>query len=233
MKIKGLTILGVISFLVVFWINFIDFKLSTFSLFIGKSKNVENIIENLCLAYLTAYFFYFINIYLVEMREKKKVLPFLSFKVKSILSANERFFSILFQDKNVKVSELTSKKLEEVLDEKNLKSLKIYYHENSTLSEFISKNREIIFTNISKVLESGKYVDDELRILLLEMRESLFLKENYAFNLKDIELDSLKKYNNVLYRYINQHRKLEKYFDKNFRNYYLLNFPRYFRKKVK
>src|SRR5690606_39055652 len=116
------------------------------------------------------------NIYLVEMREKKKVLPFLSFKVKSILSANERFFSILFQDKNVKVSELTSKKLEEVLDEKNLKSLKIYYHENSTLSEFISKNREIIFTNISNVLESGKYLDDELRILLLEMRESLFLK---------------------------------------------------------
>lgn len=233
MKIRGLTILGIISFLVVFWINFIDFKLPTFSFFIGKSNKLESIIENLCLAYLGAYFFYFINIYLVERREKRKALPYISYKVKIILSANHRFCSILFQNKNVKVFELTREQIEKVLDKKHLKNLKIYQHENLSLIEFISKNRKSILVNISKVLESGKYVDEELKILLLEMRESLFLKENYAFNLDNIELDTLKKYHNVLYKYINQNRNLQKYFEKNLRRYYLLNYPRYFRKKVK
>lgn len=232
MKIRGLTIVSIIAFLLLFWINFIDFKFSTIPFFNGKAKNLETITENLSLAYLAAYFFYFINVFLVESREKKIILPFLSAKVKGILHVNERFLSILFQNKKVDISEVSKSRLEKILDEKNLKRLKIYNNENLTLSEYIQKNRQLILSNISETLESGKYVDDELRVLLLKMRQSLFLKENYAFNSQNIELDKLKKYHNVIYIYLNLHRELQRYFEKNLQKYYLLNYPFHFRKKV-
>lgn len=78
MKIKGLSIIALISLLIVVWINFIDFKFET-SL---NAIKVENLIENLCMSYIAGYIFFFLNNYLVEREEKKHIMPYIASNVR-------------------------------------------------------------------------------------------------------------------------------------------------------
>jgi hypothetical protein len=70
-------------------------------------------------------------------------------------------------------------------------------------------------------------------VILFKMKESLFLKKNYAFNSKDFNLEKFETYYNVFFKYFEIDEELHKYYKKNLKEYYRLNFPKHFRKKIK
>lgn len=122
---------------------------------------------------------------------------------------------------------------EKLLDKSNLDDLKIFNFEKYTFAEYLIYNRNSILKNINKILKSGKYVDDELKVILFSLKDSLFLEKDYAFNSADFDLSKLKTYYNVFYKYSENVKKLEVYFNRNLKKYYYLNYPKQFRKKLK
>ena len=84
MKIKGLSIIALVSLLLVVWINFIDFKFET-SL---NAVKLEILIENLCMSYIAGFIFFFLNSFLVERNEKKHIMPYIASNVMSLISNN-------------------------------------------------------------------------------------------------------------------------------------------------
>ena len=60
MKIKGLSIIAILSLLIVIWINFIEFKFE--ELIPDKGAKFESLIENLCMSFIAGYMFYALNV---------------------------------------------------------------------------------------------------------------------------------------------------------------------------
>ena len=92
MKIKGLSIFAIISFIIVLIINCTSWKLVCNSC---KADKIEAITENLCLSYIAGYIFYFLNIYLVERREKKHIMPYIARNVIGIIVNNYSIINCL------------------------------------------------------------------------------------------------------------------------------------------
>lgn len=233
MKIKGLTIIFFFALTITVWINFVDYKFPTLSMFIGKEGKLESVIDSFCLSYIAGYFFYFINVYLVEREEKKSILPYISFKVNLILGRYDHLIQVLKKDGKLKKFYPSKDEFEELLEKKNLEDLKIFNFEKYNFIDYLKYNRNSNLKNINKILKSGKYVDDELKVILFNLKESLFMKKDYAFNSLDFDLSKMQTYNNVFYKYSEDIKKLETYFDNNLKKYYYLNYPKHYRKKIK
>ncbi|MDG2432569.1 hypothetical protein [Flavobacterium sp.] len=233
MKIKGLTIIFFLTLLITVWINFVNYKFSVIPFFLGKADKLEGMIDGFCLSYITGYFFYFINVYLVERTEKKSILPYISFKIKLVLDRNNHFIQVLKKDIKLRKNYPTKEEFEILLEKKNLDDLKIFNFEKYNFLEYLKYNRNSTLKNINKILKSGKYVDEELKEILLSLKESLFLKKDYAFNSQDFDLSKMKTYYNVLYNYSQDIKALQNYFDRNLKKYYCLNYPKHFRNKIK
>jgi hypothetical protein len=76
------------------------------------------------------------------------------------------------------------------------------------------------YNTINIVFQSGtKHIDEELRRILLEINDSLYLKENYAFNSDDFIDDSLEKYHLVFFNYFTLIQKLNHYYNKKLKKY--------------
>jgi|GEM_PF-1870073 len=232
MKIKGLTVIFVLTFIITFWINFIDFKFNTFGIFTNKAVKAETIIDNLCLSYIAGYIFYFLNVYLVEREEKKSILPYISFKTNLIIANNYHIIRVLKQDIHLRNYYPSSEEFEELLKYDNLKVLKIYNYEKNSLLSFFQIRRTATVKTINRILNSGKYVDDELKAILFSLKESLYLKKDYAFNEESFDIKKFQTYRLVFFNYFQDIQKLENYFQKNFQKYYVLNYPKDFRKKL-
>ncbi|MHC0440997.1 hypothetical protein [Flavobacterium sp. 3-210] len=232
MKIKGLTLILVGAIIISFWINFIDFKLPAFWLFKSKASKLESIIDNLCLSYIAGYMFYFLNVYLVEIEEKKSILPYISFKTMLIIANNVHIIKILKQDIRLKNYYPTQKEFRELLKTENIKSLKLYNYENETLLTYFEIRRTATIKTINKILNSGKQVDDELKSILFSLKDSLFLKKKYAFNSQLFDENKFVVYEKVFYNYFQDIQKLDIYFRRNFKKYYLQNYPKHYRKEL-
>ena len=101
MKIKGLSIIALMSLLIVVWINFIDFKFET-SL---NAVKVENLIENLCMSYIAGYIFFFLNSYLIERDEKKHIMPFIARNVIGMIVNNYSIINCFKGNMNMKLND--------------------------------------------------------------------------------------------------------------------------------
>ena len=233
MRIQGLTIIFFFALTITVWINFIDYKFITISLFQGKENQLEQVLDNFCLSYIAGYFFYFLNVYLVERAEKKAILPYIGFKVSSILNRHSHLIKVLKKDDISKKCYPTKDEFQNLLAMTNLDDLKIFHFEKYTFLEYLNYNRDSIIKNINKVLKSGKYVDDELKVILFSLKESLFLKKDYAFNSNDFNLKNMITYYNVFFKYSQDVKRLDDYFEKNLKKYYYLNYPKHYRKKIK
>ncbi|MFB9079451.1 hypothetical protein ACFFLS_06155 [Flavobacterium procerum] len=232
MKIKGLTVIFVLTSIITFWINFIDFKFNAFWIFSNKADKAETVIDNLCLSYIAGYIFYFLNVYLVEKQEKKSILPYISFKTNLIISNSNHIIKVLKQDVHLKEFYPALKEFEELLKYDNVKDLKIYNYENHNLVSFLMIRRNSTVKTINKILKSGKHVDDELKSILFSLKDSLFLKKGFAFNLPTFDIKKFPDYDLVFFKYFQDIERLDLYFHKNFKKYYLLNYPKHYRRKL-
>ena len=218
MKIKGLTIILIICLLIVIWISFIEFKFT--ELIDGKGKTFEDIIENLCLSYIAGYMFYFLNVYLVERKEKKAILPFVARNVMLLLVNNSSIISCLRGNSKIDLKNFpTKEEFKTLLEKVNPKDNVPFF--------YIQKNWFYLFQNrqkstndyIDKILLSGKYIDEDLRRILLEIQSSLYLKEDYAFNSESYSKTNLSEYSIVFKNYFDLIESLSKYYYKNLKQY--------------
>lgn len=233
MKIRGLTTIFFGALLISFWINFIDFKFHTFWIFTEKAGKLNSILDNLSLSYIAGYIFYFINVYLVERTEKKHILPYVAYKVNSILVNNYHIIRVLKQDAKLKDYYPDREEFFELLSFENLSKIKIYNYEDKTFITYLNIRGKGTSKNIEKVLTSSKYVGDELKSILLKLSESMLLNEDYCLNTSTYDAKTFNKYNGVFNTYFNEIEVLYKYYDKNLKLYFHLNFKGLHKRKYK
>ena len=209
MKIKGLSIIALVSLLIVVWINFIDFKFET-SL---NAVKIENLIENLCMSYNAGYIFFFLNSYLVEREEKKHIMPYISSNVMSLISNNHTIIHNITGVMKFDFSWwLTEQEFKEHLSKIQSQEKVKFYFPKDDWTFFLNKRNTSTIDTVDKLLLSGKYLDEELRNILFEIRGSSFLRQ-------DCNLFS--EYNYKTWnRYFKRIEKLKPYFDKNLKEYY-------------
>jgi len=214
MKIKGLSIFAIISFIIVLIINFTSWKLVCDTC---KADKIEAIIENLCLSYIAGYIFYFLNIYLVERREKKHIMPYIASNVIRLISNNHTIIhnatGKMKFDFNWWLSEQEWK---DYLSKTDYEEKVKFYFPKENWIYFINKRNKSTLNTIDKLLLTGKYLDEELRNLLFEIRESSFLNEDNNLFSDNI----LGKHYKTWFRFFDRVEKLKPYFDKNLKSYY-------------
>jgi hypothetical protein len=233
MKIKGLTLIFILTFFVTFWINFIEFKFNTFWIFTDKASKAETIIDNLCLSYIAGNIFYFINVYLVERTEKKHILPYVADKVQSIIINNTHIIWVLKQDTKIGRYFPERTEFSQLLSFENLLKIKIYNYEKKDFITYLNIRAEGTIKNIDKILNSGKYVDDELKAILFKLKESMLLNSDYCLNSSNYDARKFNRYNGVFSSYFKEIENLSEYYDKNLKSYYKLNHTGTYLKKYK
>lgn len=218
MKIKGLTTIAVLSSIIILWINFVDIKLP--ELIPGKGPKIENLIENICLAYVTGFMFYYLNIYLVERKEKKSILPYIARYVQLMVVNNHSIINCLKNDSKLDPNYFPTKEEFKVLLAGVRPKEKIpFYYKNENWIYLFKNRQESTLRGLNKIFMSGKHLDDELRRLLLEIQSSLYLTDNYAFNSDDFSDSDLSKYWLVFSNHFELIKKLKAYYDKNLKVY--------------
>ena len=210
MKIKGLLIFAIISFIIVLIINCTSWKLVCNSC---KTDKIEAIIENLCLSFIAGFIFYFLNIYLFERREKKHIMPYIASNVMRLISNNHTIIhNITGQmkfDFNWWLNEQEFK--EHLANIQSQEKVKYYFPKENWIF-FLNKRNTATIDTVDKLLLSGKYLDEELRDILFEIRYSAFLND-------DTDLFSKNNYK-TWFRYFERVQRLKPYFDKNLKSYY-------------
>ena len=209
MKIKGLSIIALISLLLMVWIDFIDFKFET-SL---NAVKVENLIENLCMSYIAGYIFFFLNSYLVEREEKIHIMPYIASNVMSLISNNHTIIHNITGVMKLDFSwRLTEQEFKEHLSKIQSQEKVKFYFPKEDWTFFLNKKNTSTIDTVDKLLLSGKYLDEELRNILFEIRGSSFLRQ-------DCNLFSINNYK-TWNRYFQRIEKLKPYFDRNLKEYY-------------
>jgi hypothetical protein len=230
MKIKGLTIISLFCFGIIIWINFISFKFN--ELIFGTAEKTEFLVETICLSFIAAYIFYYLNVYLVEKRERKTILPFISKNVISIIVNNHSIIKCLKKDQKISLDFHPNKEeFKELLSKINPNDKSPYYYQNENWLFLLKNRQESTLDLINRIFLSGKYVDEKLRKILLEMQYSLYLKHNYAFNSSDFNDSNFEKYNVVFLNYFKLIKELNEYYEKHLKEYYLMTLPKRLRKK--
>jgi len=230
MKIKGLTIISLLCFGIIIWINFISFKFN--ELILGTAEKTEFLIETLCLSFIAAYIFYYLNVYLVEKKERKTILPFISKNVISIIVNNHSIIKCLKNNQKISFNYYPDKEeFKELLRNVNPKDKSPYYYQNENWLFLLKNRQESTLDLINRIFLSGKHVDEKLRTILLEMQYSLYLKDNYAFNSSDFSDSNLEKYNVVFLNYFKLIKELNEYYEKHLKEYYLMTLPKRLRRK--
>ncbi len=100
--------------------------------------------------------------------------------------------------------------------------LPLFYKNENWIYLFKIRQKSTIQT-IERILLAGKHIDEELRSILLNMYSSLYLKEEYAFNSDDFEEEDLSKYSRVIKTHFDLIEKLNSYYNKNLKKYYVFN----------
>lgn len=235
--IKWLTFFLLVSVLLTSWINFIPFKLP--ELINGGGKKFEQIMDALSLSYIASYLFYLINIYFPEKREKKHILPWIARKIQSILTNNKSIREYLIHS-TIQGKELItekdyrdililinpkekpkSKDVQLIVAGKSVKGKSIF---RDNWQQYLSKKRETTISQIETVIVSSKYVDERTKVILYKMRDSLFLREDYAFNTADFQKESLVDSYKVFHDYFKLIDELQEHYKQQLKKYYQLEF---------
>lgn len=225
MKIRELTIIAVFCLTIVIIIDFTSFKVT--ELIYDKGVKFEKLIYTLSISYLASYIFYFLNVYLKEKQEQKAIFPLIASNVISILVNNQSIINALKkQPINSSLLDFPNQfEFKELLQKIDPKQNTSMFYKDKPWIYLFQNRRESTLKTIDKIFASGKHVDDTLRVILLKMQSSLYLKEDYAFNSYDYEKNSLGDYSLVFYKYFELIQELRVFYEKNLKKYYEKSLP--------
>jgi phage terminase large subunit len=151
-------------------------------------------------------------------------LPFVARNVIGIIVNNYSIINCINGNMKMTLSEYpTLDELKVSLSKINPKNkLPLFYKNENWIYLFKIRQKSTIQT-IERILLAGKHIDEELRSILLNMYSSLYLKEEYAFNSDDFEEEDLSKYSRVIKTHFDLIEKLNSYYNKNLKKYYVFN----------
>jgi hypothetical protein len=169
------------------------------------ANTLGNIFYKICLAYLTAYIFYFLNVYVKSQQDLNEVNYFIGRQVASIIGENA---SIIIEFRNndfVKRTDIypSEEELKDILKSIKIndgpyKSISDYKTTWLTYFDFYKKRTR---KNIEKILYKNNYLDSKLVSILSELDDSEFfmhLDNKVLFENSDGDLSfmasSLSKY---------------------------------------
>ncbi|GHT41519.1 hypothetical protein FACS189437_08530 [Bacteroidia bacterium] len=191
MKIKELFIMAITCLLIVLWINFIDIKIPEIKE--GYGEKFEVIVNALCLSFVSAFIFYYVNVYLKENEEK---LSFLIYTTNSLTR-------ILAQSRDCLMEMgFVEEKEEDNYPVYRFKEHEIMYQimQTHTDEDFnkiatIHKNsKNIIKDEIKNLFLLNRFYDVRLRSRLAGILECDFLRIN---DIKPYLLDNVKRERNT------------------------------------
>jgi uncharacterized membrane protein len=141
-------------------IDFIECKFQ--ELIPGKGAKFESIIENLCMSFIAGYMFYVLNVYLVERRERKYILPFMVRNVINLIVNNYSVICCLRENQKMDFKFPAKEELNKTLLLINPREkIPFYYKDKDWI--YLFKNRQSSTLDyINRIFLSGKYVDEEL-----------------------------------------------------------------------
>jgi hypothetical protein len=225
MKIKGLSIIALICLVIVLTIDLSSFKIP--EIIVGTADKSENLIHTLLISYLASYIFYFLNIYLKDRQEQKAIFPLIANNVISIIGNNQSIIKALkHQSINSSLKYLPSQtEFKELLKVVNPKDNAPMFFKDKSWIYLFQNRRESTLKTIDKIFASGKHVDDNLRLILLKIQSSLYLKEDYAFNSDNYDKSSLETYSLVFYKYFALIQELHDFYNKNLKKHYERSLP--------
>lgn len=225
MKIKGLSIIAAFCLAIVIIIDFTSLKIP--QLIDGKGAKFEMLIYTLSISYLASYIFYFLNVYLKEKQEQKAIFPLIASNVISIIVNNQSIINALKnQPINSSLRDFpTQSEFKELLQKVDPKQNAPMFYKDKPWMYLFQNRRDSTLKMIEKIFASGKHVDDDLRVILLKMQSSLYLREDYAFNSDNCEKDTLGDYSLVFYKYFELVQELRVFYEKNLKKYYERSLP--------
>jgi len=228
---KYLSLLFILSLISITWINFINIKIIE----INNGYKLEKIIENICEGYVISYIFYIICIYYPEKNDRKFILPWISKKIEFIINGNNNLVEEILSSNNINNSNLIKLEYPNGASWKNyLKNINpkgktnqkkmqlliggIKYNNVTKQSEiwsfYLMRNKENTNERINDLLSNSKYIDGNLLRILLEMKDSLFLKDNWGFNSNSFNKMDLSEFSLVFENYFKLIKNLSIYYNK-------------------
>lgn len=225
MNIKSLSIFAVFCLVVILIIDFSSFKIP--ELVEGTATRAESLIYTLCISYIASYIFYFLNVYLKEKKERDSILPLIANDVILILVNNQSIIKALKQQPiNSSLNDTpTQEEFKELLKKVDPNENAPMFYKDKSWIYLFQNRRQSTLKKIEKIFISGKHVDVHLRVILLQMQSSLYLKEDYAFNSSSFKKKSLADYSLVFYKYFRLIQELRKFYNKNLKKYYERSLP--------
>ncbi|UFH36347.1 hypothetical protein [Flavobacterium acetivorans] len=152
------------SILLVIWIDYIPYKLSSF---VENPDKFEIVISNLSLAYIAGCIFYYRNTYLPEKRNSKRIKRIINNDVVFIIGKRKKLSSL----KNLNV------------DEKFEISLN---GENVFIGEFLKKLQIDLHNNLDSILVIKERLPPELLKWVLLLKKHPYFKSNFT-NLEELD----------------------------------------------
>lgn len=232
----------IISILLILWIDFIDNVRIPMLISIDYHK-VNSLLENISLAYVTSFIFYYIVVKLKENNDRKNIYPFIA-DYTYVLMNNCMIFSSIMRD----YAYIKKESFEPRIDNRNINiypnpeeikeiCLKINPNELKNQDIGLAGRRAIphffgIMINSSVeidyflkiIMEKSAYMDTDLLRLLTDIRTSGYHKDMISygktaiFSAKHAEAN-LVVYEKPLEHYFDLFRKLEIYSEKNLKQY--------------
>lgn len=179
-----------------------------------------NIFYKLCFAYISAYVFYFLNIFIKSLRDKNEVNYYVASLVAKILMEINSINNYLIKVSTVKIKNDYPTEAELDLMTKEIKItdttplVSTLTNAYATWPQFLEYHKLKVEKNINKILIRGLYIDSKLIGILSKIEDSyLFIHIDFkAFWNKDSDLSFI---SSAFYQYFIILKDLENYYYKN------------------
>lgn len=206
------------------WIFIYRFLLIHYPERVRWGSELGTIVDNLSIALVASYIFYFIVVHLKDEYQKRKMYNHLSNGVRLIFAFSKKFIEDLAQEQNIDESydELTDQQLTDIcqnIDAQSSAPESVYVpsqntYRHSNWIEYSYQTKERIEDHIEFLFSYTDFMDVELVELLTEINNSMFLQvigQKVSSERRHGPEEDLSTYSSPLRKYILLISKLEKY----------------------
>ncbi len=179
---------------------------------------------NLCFAYVAAYIFYFLNVFIRQQKEKREINHYVARKVLQILLVVFTVIQELEKASEIKINDKFPNKKELDLITKKLKingltSLKSIVGSYATWAEYLDYHKRRTEGYINKILIRMVYTDYKIIGLLSRIEDSRHFLDIEYIGVWKKSPDNLSFMSSSLNEYFKLHKELEELYNKKLKMY--------------
>jgi hypothetical protein len=164
------------SVFAVIWIEFVNVKIPVSSF--TNANKINSIFENLLIAYISSYCFWFINIFVKEYRSKRILTPAFAVIIRNLLFLYDSYIRQMFLDAGISnatdrlINIKSNDDIKKVLDQYN--SLNVVLQSRCYGSTQLAFN-QILF-DIDELFKFSNSLDVKLYICIFRIHENIYVR---------------------------------------------------------